>query len=306
MSQECQQPQAHPARCGCEQKKPYPDRLCHIEHNVHPYRCGCLKGDAEAQRRFDAHQRNVSVPAPGVEMEVLPQHVMKLEAERLWGGDGEYAVSFEKAGWLQQCRQRGGTFLLYTAEAFKPIVTRLQAENSALQQSLNTADQRVDDLTTEVERQAAKFKEWQAGHHANYCKAADERDALKAEVEESNDRAFRASEAHVMTLGKLRAAESELTKARELMRSTSARLHSVHHRMDRLFELEPKYRVKLLTDALHTVVYAYKCIDNPTNPRQPLSKVFSLTKSIKWRSKRVSPPKMVTATYSLLRSSICS
>lgn len=40
--------------------------------------------------------------------------VMKLEAEKLWGGDGEYAVSFVKPGWLKECREKGGTFLLYT------------------------------------------------------------------------------------------------------------------------------------------------------------------------------------------------
>ena len=33
----------------------YPDRLCHADKNAHPYICGCLKGDAEAQRRFDEH-----------------------------------------------------------------------------------------------------------------------------------------------------------------------------------------------------------------------------------------------------------
>ncbi|WP_440090105.1 hypothetical protein [Pseudomonas fragariae (ex Marin et al. 2024)] len=40
--------------------------------------------------------------------------VMKLEAEKLWGGHGEYAVSFVKAGWLKECREKGGTFPLYT------------------------------------------------------------------------------------------------------------------------------------------------------------------------------------------------
>lgn len=38
-------------------------------------------------------------------------------------------------------------------------------------------------LIAENERQAAQFKEWQASHHANYCKVADERDKLKAEVD---------------------------------------------------------------------------------------------------------------------------
>jgi hypothetical protein len=41
--------------------------------------------------------------------------VMKLEAERLWEGDGEYSVSFVKSGWLDQCRKTGGTFFLYTS-----------------------------------------------------------------------------------------------------------------------------------------------------------------------------------------------
>jgi hypothetical protein len=111
MSQECQQPQAHPARCGCEQQKPYPDRLCHIDYTLHPYHCGCLKGDAEARRRFDAVQRNVSVPATGVEMDNSPDGV-KLEV-------------FEIV-----CKERD----------------RLQAENAALQERLTIADQRVDDL----------------------------------------------------------------------------------------------------------------------------------------------------------------
>lgn len=40
--------------------------------------------------------------------------VMRLECEKLLGGDGEYAVDFVKPGWLQECREKGGTFLLYT------------------------------------------------------------------------------------------------------------------------------------------------------------------------------------------------
>lgn len=49
--------------------------------------------------------------------------VMKLEAERLWGGDGEYAVSFVKSGWLDECRKTGGEFLLYTAPPAPVAVT---------------------------------------------------------------------------------------------------------------------------------------------------------------------------------------
>lgn len=41
--------------------------------------------------------------------------VMRLEAEKLWGGDGEYAVNFVKPGWPKECREKGGTFLLYAS-----------------------------------------------------------------------------------------------------------------------------------------------------------------------------------------------
>lgn len=38
----------------------YPNRLCHIDFAAHPYHCGCLKGDDEAQRRFDEHHGKAS------------------------------------------------------------------------------------------------------------------------------------------------------------------------------------------------------------------------------------------------------
>ena len=39
---------------------PDPNRLCHIGYTAHPHRCGCLKGDEEAQRRYDEHCRAAS------------------------------------------------------------------------------------------------------------------------------------------------------------------------------------------------------------------------------------------------------
>lgn len=56
-----------------------------------------------ADQRIDELERGLGEP------------VMKLEAERLWGGAGEYVVSFVKAGWLDECRRTGGEFLLFTA-----------------------------------------------------------------------------------------------------------------------------------------------------------------------------------------------
>lgn len=73
------------------------------------------------------------------------QPVMKLEAERLWGGAGEYVVSFVKPGWLDECRKTGGEFLLYThPDAGK--VARLTAERDALQLLLNERDERLHSL----------------------------------------------------------------------------------------------------------------------------------------------------------------
>ncbi|MGW7235489.1 hypothetical protein ACWGIE_20195 [Pseudomonas fulva] len=46
----------------------YPNRLCHIDYTAHPHRCGCLKGDEEAQRRYDAHYRTAGTePSTPVE-----------------------------------------------------------------------------------------------------------------------------------------------------------------------------------------------------------------------------------------------
>jgi hypothetical protein len=55
----------------------------------------------------------LTAPAEDVRA-VVEEPVMRLECEKLWGGDGEYAVDFVKPGWLDECRQKGGTFLLYT------------------------------------------------------------------------------------------------------------------------------------------------------------------------------------------------
>ncbi|SFW53671.1 hypothetical protein SAMN03159376_02048 [Pseudomonas sp. NFACC09-4] len=95
-----------------------------------------------------------SAPAPS---KADAQPVMKLEAEKLWGGHGEYAVSFVRAGWLDECRATGGEFLLYT-HPDEGKVARLTAERDALQLRLNAADQRIDELT----QRKAEPVEWGA------------------------------------------------------------------------------------------------------------------------------------------------
>ncbi|WHL26646.1 hypothetical protein QJS63_18135 [Pseudomonas juntendi] len=41
------------------------------------------------------------------------------------------------------------------------------------------------DSPSEVARLTAQFKEWQASHHRNYCKTADERDELRSQLEQA-------------------------------------------------------------------------------------------------------------------------
>lgn len=103
------------------------------------------KGNGVLQMWFEAMAAAPALP------ETDAQPVMKLEAEKLWGGHGEYALSFVRAGWLDECRATGGEFLLYThPDAGK--VARLTAERDALQQRLNAADQRIDELEQDKAR----------------------------------------------------------------------------------------------------------------------------------------------------------
>jgi len=91
------------------------------------------------------------------------QPVMKLEAKRLWGGAGEYVVSFVKPGWLDECRKTGGEFLLYThPDAGK--VARLTAERDALQLLLNERDERLHSLE---QSRRAEFDNGRAAEQRN-------------------------------------------------------------------------------------------------------------------------------------------
>ena len=142
MSQECQQPQAHPARCGCEEKKSYPDRLCHADYTAHPYRCGCLKGDAEAQRRFDEHQDHGPVPPAGGEVEIAARTM-----------DGRELVDRAHVTRLQAKNAELQQRLLLMGQKVQQsdqILSATGAREAALQQRLTIADQRVDDLEFDI------------------------------------------------------------------------------------------------------------------------------------------------------------
>lgn len=62
---------------------------------------------------------------------------------------------------------------------------------------------------------------------------------------------------------KLADAEQRIADRDALLRSTSVRLWNAHLALNRLIELEPAHKVKLLTDTIHTLAYAHKCIDIP-------------------------------------------
>ncbi len=74
--------------------------------------------------------------------------------------------SLQKVAW---CSGYG-----HAIDACTPIVTRLQAENAALQQRLNTADQRVDELQSE-------------SFEALYNAAIEERDAAQSELTKARE-----------------------------------------------------------------------------------------------------------------------
>lgn len=78
----------------------------------------------------------------------------------------------------------------FIAAANPSAVLVLIAENERLKReekndkiAYKAVIERQEELRAEIECQSLQFKEWQASHHSNYCKAADERDQLKAENE---------------------------------------------------------------------------------------------------------------------------
>ena len=76
----------------------------------------------------------------------------------------------------------------FTEAASPEVILALIADNDRLESEavyaaagFDAAREEVARLKAENERQAAQYKEWQASHHANYCKVAEERDELRAE-----------------------------------------------------------------------------------------------------------------------------
>ena len=64
-------------------------------------------------------------------------------------------------------------------------------------------------------------------------------------------------------LSKVKAAEQRIADRDALLRSTSVRLWNAHLALNRLIELDPVHKVKLMTDTIFAISYAHKCIDTP-------------------------------------------
>ena len=88
--------------------------------------------------------------------------VMRLECEKLLDGDGEYAVDFVKPGWLKECREKGGTFLLYThadADADAGEAERPSQIALSLQAKLKSVESERDRLRAKLAEQEHSARE---------------------------------------------------------------------------------------------------------------------------------------------------
>ena len=116
--------------------------------------------EIEADRLLELMQAG-AFDKPIAQPQGNPVPVMKLEAERLLGTDGEYAVSFVKAGWIDECRKTGGVFYLYdeqpaqaTVVMPEQLIAAIEAEQErlSLENYLMDSDECVKVIREEIAR----------------------------------------------------------------------------------------------------------------------------------------------------------
>ena len=116
--------------------------------------------EIEADRLLELMQAG-AFDKPIAQPQGKPVPVMKLEAERLLGTDGEYSVSFVKAGWIDECRKTGGVFYLYAEQPAQAavvmpeqLIAAIEAEQERLSQEdyLMDSDECVKVIREEVAR----------------------------------------------------------------------------------------------------------------------------------------------------------
>jgi valyl-tRNA synthetase len=176
-------------------------------------------------------------PAGGDSSQTKIKPVFMLRAERLWGKDGEYAVTTEDHEWVNGCRKVGGDFPVYSGEA----VTRLQAEVEQLKglakaYIVSDGDRSLREhaLRQDNERLQSELTSANADKEAYAQNAIDLRkrvDALQSELTKAledlstaNDKLRRQDIASQYKDGQiakhdgaLAMLQAELTKARELL-----------------------------------------------------------------------------------------
>ncbi|MFD3300299.1 hypothetical protein [Aquipseudomonas alcaligenes] len=105
----------------------------HNPHHINPVSDAFHKlitESAEALSQFAAIQGGM-----GEVVEV----VASLQAERLLGNAGEYAIVIEKHSWLRECQRTGGSFDLMTVAQHQRITAAMAAEVERLSRMLNNA-----------------------------------------------------------------------------------------------------------------------------------------------------------------------
>ena len=116
--------------------------------------------EIEADRLLELMQAG-AFDKPTAQPQGKPVPVMKLEAERLLGTDGEYSVSFVKAGWLDECRKTGGVFYLYAEQPAQAavvmpeqLIAAIEAEQErlSLENYLMDSDECVKVIREEIAR----------------------------------------------------------------------------------------------------------------------------------------------------------
>lgn len=96
----------------------YPNRLCHIDYTAHPYICGCLKGDEEAQRRYDE-----KFGKPAAQPQGEPAVLIELVENKIYGG--MHIAKWDNTGGLKE-----GVHRLY-AEKPAPVAVVLPERKRA-------------------------------------------------------------------------------------------------------------------------------------------------------------------------------
>lgn len=131
----------------------YPNRLCHIDYAAHPYQCGCLRGDEESQRIYDEHCRASSAePSEPVELD-----------ER---------IAFER----------------FCVDSFNHCCNPTIPMKMELMLAARTGEKYRARGWTDMWKgwKARAALDGQSSHHANYCKAVNERDSLRTLLDEQN------------------------------------------------------------------------------------------------------------------------